>query len=768
MVWHEAQPLLPIFSLPDTSAPYARHAELAGSLLQVHSGTTYQIEIGFAGTTTTVEASTWSEVLPIARTVTVPSGSETYVIPASAGGSETGYVLYAAAPGAVIEPGPSSTACIVVHASFVIVRGFTLRRCGTAGVYLAPESGTLHDVVIEGNDISGWGTVDPASGLGRDYEAAVGTRFGHERVERIVVQRNLLHHPATDTNTWYQASSACGPPTGPGYECHPEGPQAIVWFDSPGSNVIRYNRVFSDQDHRFNDVIGGGANFSFVGFPGSNSDVYANVFTDGWEDGIESEGGNHNVRIWGNFIDRTYVGIALATASIGPVYVFRNVRGDARVSDVDWSGAPLADDSSNMMHGGFVKTAPRRYRENGDGTIGPGDLLQETSANASSGTDSAGPILVFHNTVFQPQSGTTSSLNGSSALASAHQALIRNLWSRNNVLHFARPGWSFVDPLVPSDIGGAIPADTRVDLDYDLTNATNLGTPAPGSPSAAFEAHGWVGGVPSFATSDPQDLRLSPGTAGYDQGQILPGLNDGFVGAGPDLGAFEDGAPRLEFGEDAYRNRPPVAVADATIEPARVVLDATRSSDSDGWIREARWTDGSTPLGQGMILPVSLTPGAHTITLSVEDNAGGIGTANLSLRVEAGGGLVTDGGLGRDGEASAEAGAEQIDADPSARPANSALTTGRVSGGCACAATSSRASSLFDLAIACWAALLLGALRRAGDRVRCPATLLGERETPAGSLGAPPLAVKRALAQRRSIRRLAGSRRRPASRAPRE
>jgi len=42
---------------------------------------------------------------------------------------------------------------------------------------------------------------------------------------------------------------------------------------------------------------------------------------------------------------------------------------------------------------------------------------------------------------------------------------------------------------------------------------------------------------------DPEefDFRLRPGAAAVDRGLILPGINDGFVGAGPDLGAWELG-----------------------------------------------------------------------------------------------------------------------------------------------------------------------------------------------------------------------------------
>jgi hypothetical protein len=44
------------------------------------------------------------------------------------------------------------------------------------------------------------------------------------------------------------------------------------------------------------------------------------------------------------------------------------------------------------------------------------------------------------------------------------------------------------------------------------------------------------------------DLRLKPGSRAADAGQPLPGLNDGFGGAAPDLGAFETGATPPHYG----------------------------------------------------------------------------------------------------------------------------------------------------------------------------------------------------------------------------
>jgi hypothetical protein len=44
------------------------------------------------------------------------------------------------------------------------------------------------------------------------------------------------------------------------------------------------------------------------------------------------------------------------------------------------------------------------------------------------------------------------------------------------------------------------------------------------------------------------DFQLRPGSAAVDAGVRLPGVNDGFTGRGPDLGAHEVGRPVPHYG----------------------------------------------------------------------------------------------------------------------------------------------------------------------------------------------------------------------------
>jgi hypothetical protein len=59
------------------------------------------------------------------------------------------------------------------------------------------------------------------------------------------------------------------------------------------------------------------------------------------------------------------------------------------------------------------------------------------------------------------------------------------------------------------------------------------------------------------------DLRVAEGSAAEDVAVTLPGVNDSFLGAGPDLGAYEAGADLPVYGP--RRALPGVSVGDARV-----------------------------------------------------------------------------------------------------------------------------------------------------------------------------------------------------------
>jgi len=473
----------------------ARDGECRGSLVHLSSGTEYEVQLSTSGgAMERLTASTWSESFPIGEVVELPERStDTLVIDRS--GSPGAYILFAPAEGstATIEVDGSTDHAVEISGSYVIVRGVTIRGAGTHGVRIFEPAS---DVVIEECDISGWGT-DESDGFGRDYDSAI---YARGAVERVVVQRNRLHDPRSDSNSWGENNSDC---SSTATDCHPRGPQAISWFNTLGNHVIRYNEITSDDAHSFNDGLGGGSNFSTEGFPNRDSDIYGNRVSHCWDDAIESEGANRNVRIWGNYLERAYVMVALASTSLGPGYVWRNVFGDSRRDP--------GDDWETNGRGGFLKTSDNR---------------------------GGGRIFVFHNTITQPEpfaGGTT--LRGCGVGLGWGGPMV-NVTTRNNILHV---NLDRRDSIYDRD------SDPLGDYDYDLHNGRI--SAAPGAEPNGFAGSPVYGGVPMWA--------LDPSSPGFDVGVRLPGFNDGFMGAGPDVGAVEAGGPELETGVDAYRDRPP-------------------------------------------------------------------------------------------------------------------------------------------------------------------------------------------------------------------
>ncbi len=382
-------------------------AEYRGSIVLLKPDTTYEIQLTQqGGATATFTAKTWSENFPIANTVYLPeSSSNTLVINQS--GTPNGYILYTHQPGkqAVIDVQHARSNAIDVQASYVIVRGLTVKGASDHAIYLS--SGT--DIVIEDNDVSDWGTNESGSPFGIGYQG--GIRSQNSSVRRVVVQRNRIHHPATDANSWCEnrdgsRNSGCG--------VHPLGPVAIRFSNTGGNHVIRYNTIDTDDAHYFYDNIGGQNGGSTT--PNlDDSDIYGNYIERSWDNPIEAEGAGVNTRIWGNFIDRSYSPLGLNTVGVGPTYVFRNVIRAGK------KGPDPADDQFCK----FIKAH-----------------------------DSSGRIFVYHNTLLQPVllHGMARGIDGGS-----------NIVTRNNILHV----WEGMSDYSADGSGN--------DYNYDLYNHSVTG-----------------------------------------------------------------------------------------------------------------------------------------------------------------------------------------------------------------------------------------------------------------------------------------------------
>jgi hypothetical protein len=512
-----------------------RNTEYRGSLVELDPGATYAIRLTLdSGLTQTITASTWSERFRIKRTIQVKPGTTRLVIDASDSGNEDqGYVVFTAPHGqnvidqsSVAGDDPADS-CVVLKqgAHHVIVRGLILRNCKRHAVSITRQAEvqekTTHDIVIEDNEIYGWG----GSGHHRpglvDNDGAIHCNYYHERDSarkpaRITVQRNRIYNPRHGANAWQNGSAP---------RVHPLGPQAVYFMRCGANHVFRYNEIYSTNGNRYNDGMGGGDNFSSEGFPWADSDFYGNRISDVYDDGIEAEGANRNVRIWGNYFDRVFVAIANAATSVGPLYVWRNV----------------SDRMANMYNPGIPADLELR-----------GPFIKAGSNNAAA---NGGRAYYFHNTALQPlpPRGASFSLGAGAGIDRAGGTLY-NFVSRNNIWHIHKEALIDGQPKFYS-----IRADCQLepcDADFDLHNGLIVRAGAP--------SRGWGPGErgrPVYASSGASypaatrkgDFSLAPGSPGYQRAERIPNFNDAY--ARPDVGAHQSGTPPMKFGLEAGARR---------------------------------------------------------------------------------------------------------------------------------------------------------------------------------------------------------------------
>jgi Right handed beta helix region/Secretion system C-terminal sorting domain len=566
--------------------------EYRGSIVGLRPGTAYHILLKAGSAKNEFIVSTWSETFPEGADVKVVNARKTLIIATS--GSPDGYRLYSAGPGqtATIDVRDSADNCIYINAAYIIVRGLTLKGASQDAILLGPNA---HDVIIENNDITGWGAI----GSGSNNQASIrikGFSYDASHIERVIVQRNKIHHPRDKSNSWDDGG-------------HPLGPNGINFEHAGGNHVIRYNEIYSDTAHYFMDGIGGADNFTFDGFPNANSDVYGNKVSQCYDDGLEIEGGDCNVRIWNNFTDYTFTSIACATNSIGPLYIFRNVSNVSQRSPVNASAGTI----DNEDRGPFNKCGS-----------------QDSSVRG-------GRTYLFHNTILQPMQNGYTYPRGMGGGPVDNGGPVRNIFSRNNI-------WQTFRINHPAIAEYQSASNSGNSYDYDLYNGIFVV-----AATGIQEFHG-IKGSPTYASEppltgpNPSGYFLASSSDGVDKGVPLNNFNEGFTGTAPDIGAYETGRPALQFGVNAGTNEPPIARTQEDfvlpLTGSTAQLRGNVSSDPDGIIVSYLWKQISGPNqavitdAQTSVATVSdLKQGIYTFELAVTDNEGAFSTTTMKIMV---------------------------------------------------------------------------------------------------------------------------------------
>lgn len=481
--WEKALPLW-FDDMEHADDAYEHSAEYRGSIVYLEPDTTYEAKLELEnGPKRTITFKTQSDDFPIARTVVLPATMDEIYEINEGGSAEEGYVLYEAAPNSVWDAKNKLSHQVKVNASYVIVKGLKLVGAKNHGIVL----GDVQHVIIDACDISGWGET-MKSGQARNMNSAIYARS--KALRRITVQNCDLHHPRSDSNSWNQQR--------PGTTSkHPEGPQGISFFGGQGEHVIRFNKIYSDIDHMFNDGMGEWHNHSYGGFLVRDSDVHDNYVSHCWDDALEIEGADMNIRVWNNYIDMTYGALGSSAASLGPVYFFRNVYAESRKHE---------GTESNDFRGHYM--------------VKIGNPKKQWTH---------GRIYVFHNTTLQPPpfegSKDLSSGAQSGVVFTSKSNLQENIVTRNNLFHLRKDrDWAIRDTQ----------RTLSNDYDYDMHNGRVMFK--EGSYKHAIKD------IPTYRRASDGLLELVPGTPGHDDGVYIPNFNERYTGKAPDIGAVETDA----------------------------------------------------------------------------------------------------------------------------------------------------------------------------------------------------------------------------------
>lgn len=133
-----------------------------GSLLLLKSGSDYEVTLWCDGEPVrTTSFSTWSETLPIAQTIQIPTGVQAapHLID-GVHGSPQGYILYEPADDDTLDGRNVDYSIKIQNSSYVIIRGFTIVGTRKNPIYISKTStGGVNDIIIEDNEITNWGRI---------------------------------------------------------------------------------------------------------------------------------------------------------------------------------------------------------------------------------------------------------------------------------------------------------------------------------------------------------------------------------------------------------------------------------------------------------------------------------------------------------------------------------------------------------------------------------------------------------------------------------
>jgi len=261
-------------------------------------------------------------------------------------------------------------------------------------------------------------------------------------------------------------------------------------------HVVSYNRI-----EHMGDAIHGSGRGNL-----SASDYHNNDIRNCTDDGIETDYGVTNVRVYRNRIVNVIHGVTAQPAQGGPIYIFRNV-----IYNAVFSPFKLHNHTAGVLF--FHNTSIR-----------DGDCFRIVPSRETV-TD-----VTTRNNLFL---GT-----GEKALHTSAR-FIRCDFDSDGYGGYTGPFAFLEGQLYPKPeidgVSGSSFYTGRSAIRVDPEGCFEGGLMPPDDPDRMYEA-------------EELDFTLSPSSGAVDQGVPIPNFNDRFTGKGPDLGAYERGMEAPHYG----------------------------------------------------------------------------------------------------------------------------------------------------------------------------------------------------------------------------
>ena len=314
-----------------------------------------------------------------------------------------------------------------------------------------------------------------------------------ENASHIVIRKNKIHNMQLGIYVNWTGGEERGNDTRIEYnEIYNPPVNEWRWSDTKGSSmegtaiVLRGHRgaiVRGNELHNFfNGIYTGSSAASQIKNPelALDIDVYDNYIHHISDDALEPEGACLNHRFRNNTINSAFVGVSLAPVTMGPTWVLHSTFANYTGRGIKWA-----------------------YSSNGHVLIYHNIFW--TMASDITAMDFITPAqnTILGNNIFE---------NNGYAIYGVHAGFSNHDWSNNN-WHTA-----YTPPIKWENADYATITDLCI---------------ATGLACNSYEDY------PGLTNPNAGDFTLNPSSPNIDRGAIISGINDGFNGTAPDIGAYE-------------------------------------------------------------------------------------------------------------------------------------------------------------------------------------------------------------------------------------